>query len=56
MDKNTVTSSPVAAATEAIIAAICSFSRVPETHMIWIFCAMMSSLLLKRITVVMQEI
>src|SRR5512135_416530 len=37
MEKNTVTSSPDAAATDAIIAAICSFSRVPETQTMLIF-------------------
>jgi hypothetical protein len=37
IEKKTETSSPDAAATEAIIAAICSFSRVPETQTMWIF-------------------
>jgi hypothetical protein len=37
MEKNTDTGFPVAAATDAIIAAICSFSRVPETQTILIF-------------------
>jgi FtsH-binding integral membrane protein len=37
MDRKIETSSPVAAATDAIIAAICSFSRVPVTQMMLIF-------------------
>jgi hypothetical protein len=32
IEKNTVTSSPEAAATEATMAAICSFSRESDTH------------------------